>query len=73
VAPLNRGGGGEVNNGTGIESSPRPRLKTNSWERIIVDPMILDGEPIIRGMRIAVEHVLRMLAAGDTPQRQLEE
>ena len=26
------------------------------------------GKPIIRGRRIAVEHVLGMLAAGDSPQ-----
>ena len=45
----------------------------NSWETITVDPMIFGGKPIIRGMRIAVEHVLGMLAAGDTPQRLLEE
>ena len=31
------------------------------------------GKPIIRGMRIAVEHVLGMLAAGDTSERLLQE
>jgi uncharacterized protein (DUF433 family) len=35
--------------------------------------MTLNGKPIIRGMGIAVQHVLGMLAAGDTPQRLLEE
>ena len=35
-------------------------------ERITVDPQIFGGKPIIRGRRIAVEHVLGMLAAGDT-------
>jgi uncharacterized protein (DUF433 family) len=34
-------------------------------ERITVDPQIFGGKPIIRGRRIAVEHVLGMLAAGD--------
>ena len=28
---------------------------------------ILGGKPIIRGRSLAVEHVLGMLAAGDTP------
>jgi len=42
-------------------------------KRITVDPAIFGGKPIIRGMRIAVEHVLGMLAAGDTPERLLEE
>ena len=37
-------------------------------ERITVNPKVLGGKPIIRGRRIAVEHVLGMLAAGDTPQ-----
>ena len=42
-------------------------------ERITVDPMIFGGKPIIRGMRIAVEHVLGMLAAGDSTERLLDE
>ena len=42
-------------------------------ERITVDPAIFAGKPIIRGMRVAVEHVLGMLAAGDTPDRLLRE
>jgi uncharacterized protein (DUF433 family) len=42
-------------------------------ERITVDPAIFSGKPIIRGMRIAVEHILGMLAAGDSPERLLQE
>jgi uncharacterized protein (DUF433 family) len=34
-------------------------------ERITVNPAIFGGKPIIRGRRLAVEHVLAMLAAGD--------
>ena len=34
--------------------------------RITVDRTIFGGKPIIRGRRLAVEHVLGMLAAGDT-------
>lgn len=37
-------------------------------ERITIDPKIFNGKPIIRGRRIAVEHILGMLAAGDTPE-----
>jgi uncharacterized protein (DUF433 family) len=37
-------------------------------ERITVNPEIFGGKPIIRGRRLAVEHVLGMLAAGDTPE-----
>jgi len=41
-------------------------------ERITVDPKIFGGKPIIRGRRLAVEHVLGMLAAGDAPETILE-
>ena len=42
-------------------------------DRITVNPAIFGGKPIIRGMRMAVEHVLGMLAAGDTPENLLRE
>lgn len=35
-------------------------------KRITVNPNIFGGKPIVRGRRLAVEHVLGMLAAGDT-------
>lgn len=34
--------------------------------RITVNPAIFGGKPIVRGRRLAVEHVLGMLAAGDS-------
>ncbi len=34
--------------------------------RITFDPQVFGGKPIVRGRRLAVEHVLGMLAAGDT-------
>lgn len=34
-------------------------------ERITVNPNIFGGKPIVRGHRLAVEHVLGMLAVGD--------
>jgi uncharacterized protein (DUF433 family) len=37
-------------------------------ERITANPHIFGGKPIIRGRRLAVEHVLGMLAAGDSPE-----
>ena len=42
-------------------------------ERITVHPDIFDGKPVVRDMRIAVEHILGMLAAGDTARLILEE
>ncbi len=41
-------------------------------QRIIVNPEIFGGKPIIRGRRLAVEHVLGMLAAGDTSEDIIE-
>jgi len=41
-------------------------------ERITVNPKIFGGKPIIRGRRLAVEHVLSMLAAGDAIETILE-
>jgi len=40
--------------------------------RITVNPEIFGGKPIIRGRRLAVEHILGMLAAGDTMNSILE-
>ena len=34
-------------------------------DRITVDPKIFGGKPIIRGHRLAVEHILGMLSVGD--------
>jgi len=40
--------------------------------RITSDPTIFGGKPIIRGRRLAVEHILSMLAAGDSSQDVLD-
>jgi uncharacterized protein (DUF433 family) len=47
-------------------------LEEDLLRRITVDPKIFGGKPIIRGHRLAVEHVLGMLAAGDRPETILE-
>jgi len=41
-------------------------------KRITFNPAIFGGKPIIRGMRIGVEHVMGMLAAGSTTEELLE-
>lgn len=41
-------------------------------ERITVNPNIFGGKPIVRGRRLAAEHILDMLAAGDTAETILE-
>jgi len=36
-----------------------------SWQdRIVVDPKVLTGKPVVRGTRISVELVVDLLAAG---------
>ena len=40
--------------------------------RITIDPRIFGGKPIIRGHRLAVEHVIGMLAAGSSQQEILD-
>lgn len=41
-------------------------------KRITTNPEIFGGKPIIRGRRLAVEHVLGMLAAGDDVETILQ-
>jgi uncharacterized protein (DUF433 family) len=35
-------------------------------ERIVVDPDILAGKPVVRGTRLAAEFILELLAAGQS-------
>lgn len=42
--------------------------ETKLLKRITLNPNIFNGKPIIRGRRLAVEHILGMLAAGDAPE-----
>jgi uncharacterized protein (DUF433 family) len=60
---------------TGNLASSLGRWKMNEHEllkRITFNPKIFGGKPILRGRRLAVEHVLGMLAAGDTKETILE-
>lgn len=47
--------------------------RTALLSRITFRPEVFGGKPTIRGMRIAVEHVLGMMAAGDTAETILAE
>lgn len=42
-------------------------------KRITINSAIFGGKPIVRGRRLAVEHVIGMLAAGDSIETLLEE
>jgi uncharacterized protein (DUF433 family) len=39
-----------------------------TYERIEINPAIMDGKPVIRGTRVPVELVLRKLGAGMSPE-----
>jgi uncharacterized protein (DUF433 family) len=41
-------------------------------QRITFNPKIFGGKPVVRGRRLAVEHVLAMLAAGDSVETILD-
>ena len=41
-------------------------------ERIVVDPRVLVGKPVIKGTRIAVEFVVGLLANGWTQEQILD-
>ena len=44
-----------------------------NWkDRIVVDPKVLVGKPIIKGTRIAVEFIVELAAEGWTHQQILE-
>lgn len=42
-------------------------------ERIVIDPAVMMGKPVIRGTRITVELILRKLAEGATEADLLED
>ena len=50
-----------------------PNREDALLQRITVNPAIFGGKPIVRGRRLAVEHVLGMLAAGDSVETLLSE
>jgi uncharacterized protein (DUF433 family) len=44
-----------------------------TWpERIVADPDILSGKPVIRGSRLSVEFILSLLAAGQSEAEVLD-
>ena len=41
--------------------------------RIVLDPKVMDGKPVIKGTRLTVEYILGLLAQGADPAEILEE
>lgn len=42
-------------------------------ERVILDPKVMAGKPVIRGTRLTVDFILNLLAHGATEKEILEE
>ena len=42
-------------------------------ERIVINPRVMVGKPVIRGTRLTVEYILNLLAHGATVEEILEE
>ena len=48
-------------------------MKKDLLARVIVDPAVLTGKPIVKGTRLAVEHVLDLLGEGMTYEEIMQE
>ncbi|CAN5505419.1 hypothetical protein BH10ACI2_BH10ACI2_09810 [soil metagenome] len=42
-------------------------------ERIVINPKVMTGKPVIKGTRLTVEFILNLLAHGSTTNEILEE
>jgi uncharacterized protein (DUF433 family) len=57
-----------------VDSRPTlPEEAEGMYERISIDPLICHGQACIRGTRIPVHQIVRMLANGDTIEDLLED
>lgn len=48
------------------------RQHTADLDRIVVDPAILVGKPVVRGTRIPVSLIINFLATGHTPEEIID-
>lgn len=49
------------------------RAMTPQIDRIMIDPDVCNGKPVVRGLRITVESILDYLSAGETPNEILRQ
>jgi uncharacterized protein (DUF433 family) len=71
VRRIDRAESKAIHERTGRMTMSHPDM--NKTERIMVDPAICNGRPIVKGTRITVQSVLEYLAAGDSIEDILEE
>jgi uncharacterized protein (DUF433 family) len=46
---------------------------TDILERIVINPKIMVGKPVIKGTRLTVDYILGLLAQGETPEDIIRE
>ena len=63
--------GGRCYNPVGLLAQPEG-VRQEVTQRIVIDPAVMLGKPVIRGTRITVELILRKLAEGATEQELLD-
>jgi uncharacterized protein (DUF433 family) len=51
----------------------KPMKEEQLLERIILNPKVMVGKPVIRGTRLTVEYILNLLAHGATEAEILQE
>jgi len=49
------------------------KIEKNFLNRIILDPKIMGGKPVIRGTRLTVQHILELLAQGFSKEQVIVE
>ena len=61
--------------GAGMTGTPSGRLvvEAKTFDRISIDPAICHGQACVKGTRIPVHQIVRMLANGDTIEDLLSE
>jgi uncharacterized protein (DUF433 family) len=47
--------------------------KEELLDRIVINPKVMVGKPVIRGTRLTVQHILNLLAHGETIDEILRE
>lgn len=50
----------------------KKRINTKLSEKIIIDPKVLAGKPIVKGTRLSVDFILELLGNGWTYEQILE-
>ena len=70
---LGKKGGKAVEADADIANMERAEMQATNFERITVNPNQMGGVPCVRGLRIPVATVLRMLAGGMSEQEILAE